>query len=225
MSEKVTVKAQIRESRGSNDARRMRAEGKIPIAVYGGGKDPVAAFAAIGDLAAILRSESGQNTIFTLDIEGFGASDVIFHDRQIDPLQGRLMHADLRRIAKGEKIEVTVTINLEGHPEEEEGGVVSQNLREIKIVCEPSRIPESISVDISGLKLNESINVSDLTVDKGIEIIESPETVVASYVFVKEPELEPTPEEEITEPELVGEGEEPGEMPGRVDEEGDVEKP
>jgi large subunit ribosomal protein L25 len=206
MAEKVTVKAEIREARGSNDARRLRRDGKVPVSVYGGGQDTVSAIAEIGDLAAILRSDTGQNTIFSLDIDGFGTTDVIFHDRQIDPLKGRLMHADLRRIAKGEKIEVTVPIHIIGEPEtEEEGGVVSQNLREIKVFCESNKIPEFIEVDVGALNVNESIHISDLKIGEGVEVHELPETVVVSYLVVKEADLEPTPEDEITEPELVGE--------------------
>lgn len=205
MAEKVTVKAEKRDTRGSNDARRLRAAGKIPVSVYGAGKDTIAATANIGDLAAILRSDSGVNTIFSLDIEGEGASDVIFHDRQIDPLKGHLMHADLRRIAKGEKLEVTIPIHFIGEPSDMgEGGVLSQVLREIKVLCVPSKIPDFIEVDVSGLTADHPIHVSDLTVEEGVEIHEEPETVVATIVVVKEEELEPSTEE--IEPELVGEG-------------------
>jgi large subunit ribosomal protein L25 len=204
MAEKVTVKAEKRDARGSNDARRLRAAGKIPVSVYGGGKDTVAATADIGDLAAILRSDSGVNTIFSLDIDGVGASDVIFHDRQIDPLKGHLMHADLRRIAKGEKLEVTVPIHLVGEPSElGEGGVLTQVLREIKVLCEPSKIPDFIEVDVSGVTADHPIHVSDLKVEEGVEIHEEPEAVVATIITVKEEELEPSTEE--IEPELVGE--------------------
>ena len=225
MADKVVIKAEKRESRGKNAAGRLRREGKVPVIVYGGGGENVAAVAELKDLAAILRSDTGQNTIFTIDMAGEGANDVIFHDRQIDPIRGRLMHADLRRLAKGEKIEVTVPIHLINEPEDiEEGGVLTQQLREIKVLCVPSKIPEFIEADVDGLQIGEHISVADLKVDEDVEIQEDKETVVASIVFVKEPELEPTPEEEITEPELIGD-EEPGEKPGAVTEEEDVEKP
>ena len=204
MADKVTVKAEVRESRGSNDARRLRAAGKVPISVYGGGEDTVAAVAAISELAAILRSDSGVNTIFSIDISGVGINDVIFHDRQVDPLKGHLMHADLRRIAKGEKLEVTVPIHLVGEPEEiGDGGVLSQVLREIKVLCVPSKIPDFIEVDVSGLKPDEPIHVSDIKVEEGVEIHEQPEAVVATIIIVKEEELEPATEE-AGEPELIG---------------------
>ncbi len=205
MADKVTVKAEVRESRGSNDARRLRAAGKVPIAIYGGGEDSVSAVAPISELAAILRSDSGVNTIFSLDVQGVGVNDVIFHDRQVDPLKGHLMHADLRRIAKGEKLEVTVPIHLIGEPSEmDEGGVLSQVLREIKVLCIPSKIPDFIEVDVSDLKADAPIHVSDIKVEEGVEIHEQPEAVVATIIIVKEEELEPATED-AAEPELVGE--------------------
>ncbi|MEO6588575.1 MAG: 50S ribosomal protein L25 [Pyrinomonadaceae bacterium] len=197
MADKVLVKGEIRAARGSNDARRLRAQGKLPVSVYGGGQDTVAAIAKLSELAAILRSDSGVNTVFSMDIDGHGETDVIFHDRQIHPVKGTLMHADLRRIAKGEKIEVTIPLHLVGEPEalNEDGAVLNHNLRELKIVCTPSKIPDSIDVDISGLTGDHAIHVSDIKVEEGVEILEDAETVVASISIVKEEELEPQLEE------------------------------
>jgi large subunit ribosomal protein L25 len=206
MADKVIVKAEVRADRGKNDARRLRAAGRVPLIVYGGGAEIVAASAAIKDLAAILRSDSGQNTVFSLDVADGGASDVMFHDRQIDPLRGRLVHVDLRRLTKGEKIEVTVPIHLIGEAIglKEEGAILNQQLREIKVLCEPSKIPEFIELDVTNLEMNESLHVSDLQIGEGIEMHEEAETVVASVVLVKEEDLEPAPETDAAEPELVG---------------------
>lgn len=208
MAEKFTVKAEKRETRGKNEARRLRAGGKIPVVVYGGGSESLAATASLSELAAIIRSDSGVNTVFSLDIAGEGINDVIFQDRQIDAVRGRLIHADLRRFAKGEKIEMTVQIHLLGQPEslKEEGAVLSQSMREIKVLCEPAKTPESIDVDISGLTPEHAIHVSDLHVGEGIEIIEAPETVVASIITVKEAVLEPQVEAGA-EPEVAGDAE------------------
>ncbi len=213
MAEKVVVKAEKREGRGKNDSRRLRVQGKIPISIYGGGAEAVAAVVDLKDLAAILRSDSGQNTIFTIDMVGEGTGDVIFHDRQIDALKGRLVHADLRRLVKGEKIEVTVPIHIVGEAAgmSEDGAVLNQALHDIKVLCEPSLIPEFIEADVSALNVNESLHISDLKVAEGVEINEAPETVVASVVVVKEEELEP--QLEASEPELVdqkGEGSDEG---------------
>lgn len=208
MAEKVVVKAEKRETRGKNESRRLRVEGKVPVIVYGGGGESVSAAASLKDLAAIMRTDAGVNTVFSLDIAGEGVNDVIFQDRQIDSIHGRMIHADLRRIAKGEKMEMTIPIHLTGESEglKEEGAVLSQAMREIKVLCEPANAPESIDVDITNLTSGHSLHVSDLKVGEGIEIHEAPETVVASIVIVKEAELEPQVAEGA---EPVVEGEEP----------------
>ena len=205
MADKITVKAQKRDTRGKNENRRLRSQGQIPVVVYGGGGESVAATASLSDLAAILRTDSGPNTVFSLDIDGVGASDVIFQDRQIDAVKGRLIHADLRRLVKGEKMEMTVPIHLDGEPASlAEGGVLTQALREIKILVDPANTPDAIHVDVSGLTSEHAVHVSDLKVGPGIEIHEAPDTVVAAITVVKEEELEP--QLETAEPEVVGEG-------------------
>jgi large subunit ribosomal protein L25 len=206
MAEKVVVKAEKREGRGKNDTRRLRVEGKIPVSVYGGGEDAVAVVAQLKDLAAILRTDTGVNTVFSLDIAGVGAHDVIFQDRQIDSVKGRLLHADLRRLTKGEKLEMTVPIHIVGEAPglAEDGAVLNQPLHEIKILVDPANVPDAIEVDVSNLTAGESIHVSDIKVARGIEVHELPETVLASIVMVREEELEPQTAEE-GEPEIVGE--------------------
>jgi large subunit ribosomal protein L25 len=205
MAEKFVIKAVKRETRGKNEARRLRVDGKVPVVVYGGGSESLAATAALSDLAAVLRTDTGVNTVFSLDIDGEGINDVIFQDRQIDPVRGRLIHADLRRFAKGEKIEMTVPIHLTGNAVglKDEGAVLTQAMREIKVVCEPAKTPDSIDVDVTDLEVGQSIHVSDLKVGEGIEIALAPETVVATIVVVQEAVLEPQIEEGAA-PEVVG---------------------
>ncbi len=214
MAEKITVKGEKREVTGKNVNRRLRVEGKIPLIVYGGGVEPTSVSADLRELAAILRTTTGVNTVFSLDVAG-ATDDVIFQDRQIDAVTGRLVHADLRRFSKGEKIEMTVPIHLIGEPEalKEEGAVLSQAMREIKVLCEPAKTPDSIDVDISSLTSEHSIHVSDLKFGEGIEIHDDPETVVASIVIVSEEVLEPQIEVGA-EPEVAGEEPEPEEDGG-----------
>jgi large subunit ribosomal protein L25 len=206
----ITVRATKREGRGKNDARRARREGMVPVSVYGGEGGSVAALAPIRELAAILRSESGRNTIFTLDIEGVGASEVMFHERQIDPVRGRLIHADLTRLVKGQKIEVTVPLHLVGEPVgvREEQGVLEQIIREIEIRCEPREIPDVIKVDVSNLGVHDVLHISDIQVAEGIEILNPPDVVIATVGIVKEePVAVPVVEvEAAAEPEVIGKG-------------------
>ena len=216
----ITVVAKTREGRGKNDARRARAAGLVPVVVYGGEGGSVAALAPLRDLAAILRSESGRNTIFTLEIEGVGSSEVMFSERQIDPVRGRLIHADLARLVKGQKIEVTVPLHLVGEPVgvREEQGVLEQIIREIEIRCEPREIPDVINVDVSNLGVHDVLHISDIQVDERIEILNPPETVIATVGVVKEePVAAPVLEVEgVAEPEVIGKGK-------KEDEEGGAE--
>lgn len=204
------VQAKQREGRGKNDSRRARRDGMVPITVYGGGAETVAAVAPLRDLAAILRSESGRNTIFTIDVEGLGVSEVMFHDRQIDPVRGRLIHADLTRLVKGQKIEVTVPLHLVGEPfgVKEKQGVLEQIIREIEIRCEPRSIPDVINVDVSHLDVHDLLHVSDLKVEEGVELLQDADMVVATVGIVKEEEVAaPAIEgEEPAEPEVIGKG-------------------
>lgn len=206
----ITVRARVREGRGKNDARRTRRQGQVPVTVYGGEGGTVSAVVPLKDLAAILRSDSGRNTIFTLDVEGVGPSEVMFHDRQIDPIRGRLVHADFRRLVSGEKIEVTVPLHLIGEPVgvREEQGILEQILRAIEIRCDPRDIPESIDVDVSHLGVHDVLHISDIPANEKIEILASAETVIATVGFVKEEVVEaPVVDAEApAEPELIGKG-------------------
>jgi len=219
MAEKKEFKIQAkqREGRGKNDARRVRRDGMVPVTVYGGGAETIAAVAPLRDLAAILRSEAGRNTIFTIDVEGLGTSEVMFHERQIDPVRGRLIHADLTRLVKGQKIEVTVPLHLTGEPigVREHQGVLEQIIREIEIRCEPREIPDVINIDVSNLDVHDVLHISDIPIGANIEILNPPDVVIATVGIVKEevvaaPVLEG---EEPAEPEVIGKGKKEDEVP------------
>jgi large subunit ribosomal protein L25 len=98
MSEKFTIKANLRTGKGKNDSGRLRRDGKVPMVVYGKGGESIAVSAELAEVAAVIRSADGAKSIFTLSIEGGETTDVTFQDRQIDPVKGRLLHADLIRV-------------------------------------------------------------------------------------------------------------------------------
>ena len=204
----ITIRAEQRQGRGKNDARRLRRNGLVPLTVYGGEGEAVAVAAPLTDLAAILRSETGHNTIFTLDVAGVGAAEVMFYDRQIDPVRGRLVHADLKRLVRGQKIEVTVPLHLLGEPAgvREQGGVLEQVVRQIEIRCRPRDIPEAINIDVTHLGVHDVLHVSDIPTDENIEIVEAPETVVATVGIVRDEPLETPATTEAAEPEVIGKG-------------------
>jgi large subunit ribosomal protein L25 len=207
----ITVRAELRQGRGKNDSRRLRARGYVPVTLYGGGGESVSAAAPLSELAAILRSDTGHNTIFTLDVDGVGASEVLFLDRQLDPVRGRLIHADLRRLIKGQKVEVTVALHLTGEPigVTEGGGVLEQIVRQLDIRCGTRDIPEAINADVSNLGVHDVLHVSDIPVSEGVEILNAPETVIATVGVVREEPVEaPVVAEEgaAAEPEVIAKG-------------------
>jgi len=207
--EEYTVRATRREGRGKNDARRLRHAGMVPLSIYGGEGETIAAAAPLRDLAAILRSESGHNTIFTLDVEGIGATEVMFRERVIDPIKSRLMHADLKRLVRGQSIDVTVPLHLIGEPigVTEQDGVLDQIVREIGVRCRPRNIPDSIDVDVSHLNVHDVMHVSDIPAIEDVEITDAPEIVIATVGIVQEePEEALATEEGAAEPEVIGKG-------------------
>jgi large subunit ribosomal protein L25 len=213
MAEKkeIIVRAVRREGRGKNDARRARRDGQVPVTIYGGGTEAVAALAPLRELAAILRSDTGRNTIFTVDIEGVEATEVMFIDRQIDPVRSRLVHADFKRLVKGEKIEATVPLRLVGEPigVREGAGVLEQIIREVEIRCEPRDIPEHLDVDVTNLGVHDVLHVSDIPTSEGVEILNGADTVIATVGVVKEEPVEaaaPVEGEAPAEPEVIGKG-------------------
>src|SRR2546421_1586854 len=212
MAEKkeIIVRAKRREGRGKNDSRRARREGQVPVTIYGGEGGAVSALAPLRELAAILRSDTGRNTIFTVDVDGVGPSEVMFVDRQIDPVRMRLIHADFKRLVKGEKIETTVPLRLVGEPigVREQAGILEQIIRNLDIRCEPHDIPEHIDVDVTTLAVHDVLHVSDIPVSAGVEILAAPDTVIATVGIVKEEVVEapPVEGEAPAEPEVIGKG-------------------
>jgi len=224
MAEKkdIVVRAVRRDGRGKNDARRARRNGQVPVTMYGGGVEAVAALAQLRDLAAILRSDTGRNTIFTLEVEGVEATEVMFADRQIHPVRMRLIHADFKRLVKGEKIEATVPLRLVGEPigVREQLGILEQIVRSIEIRCQPREIPEALEVDVTNLGVHDVLHVSDIPTPEGVEILEPPDTVIATIGIVKEEPVEVVAVEgEVpAEPEVIGKGKKEDE--GEAGEEG-----
>jgi large subunit ribosomal protein L25 len=222
----ITVRAVRREGRGKNDSRRARRNGQVPVTMYGGGVDAIAALVPLSELAAILRSDTGRNTIFTLDVEGVEATEVMFADRQIDPVRSRLIHADFKRLVKGEKIEATVPLRLIGEPigVREQSGVLEQIIRNIEIRCQPRDIPEALEVDVTNLGVHDVLHVSDIPTSEGIEILAEADTVIATIGVVKEEPVAvvaPVEGEVPTEPEVIGKGkkEDEGETAGEEEKE------
>jgi large subunit ribosomal protein L25 len=160
----ATLKAEKREERGKNAARRLRAGGRIPAVVYGAEKGKAVEIAVDPkNLLRILHSESGVNTLIGLQLDG-GDTRVLVKEYQLDPIDHKLLHADFYQVAMDKTITVTVPVLLKGEAKgvKQQGGIVDFVHREIEIEVLPADIPENIVVDISELMLHEGVRVRDL---------------------------------------------------------------
>ena len=163
----ATLQAEKRDGRGKNEARRLRASGRIPAVVYGAEKGKAVEIAVDPKmLLRILHSESGVNTLIGLQVDG-GATRVLVKEYQIDPIDHKLLHADFYQVAMDKALTVTVPLVMKGEAPgvKQQGGIVDFVNREIEIECLPGDIPENIIVDISELMLNQGLRVRDLLVE------------------------------------------------------------
>ena len=183
MRKDITVTAEVRTSRGKNEARRTRAAGNIPAVVYGAYQDPVSVAVNPKELSKIIRSSTGLNTIFTLAIAGGESTPVMVVDRQVDPIKGMLLHADLKRIDLTKRIRVTVPVATAGEPAgvKVQGGLLEIISRAIEIECLPDEIPESFTVDVSELMIGQSKRASDVEVSGSMKLVSDPQTVICAH--------------------------------------------
>jgi len=189
------LEAHRRESGTKNDARRVRKDGKIPAVVYGAGKDSVAVSVDPRVVMRILHSETGHNTIFDLALNGGEKTKAMIVDWQYEPIKGKLLHIDLKRIALDKVLKVSVPIFLVGEAAgvKQEGGIMEQMLREVEIECLPADIPSHIDADVAHLTFGKVLRVSDLPHSEKLKFLTDPNQPVAHVTSVKE-EVVATPE-------------------------------
>jgi large subunit ribosomal protein L25 len=192
----IVVAAESRTESGKNANRRLRAAGKIPGILYGTGSKPTAVAVNPKSIGAILRSATGENTLFDLDLGGKKRT-VILKEYQIEPLKHQLLHADFYEVALDKVLEIKVHIELRGTPVgvKVEGGVLDFVTRELEISCLPKDIPGKIEVDISHLELGKHLRVSDLKIPDNVKVLTEPGVVVAHVVAPRaEEEVAPAAE-------------------------------
>jgi large subunit ribosomal protein L25 len=162
----ATLQAEKRDTRGKNEARRLRAAGKIPAVLYGAEKGTAVPIAVDPKmLSRILHSDSGVNTLIALQgLEGAADARVLVKEYQLDPIYNRMLHADFYQVAMDKTLTVTVPVVLKGEARgvKQQGGIVDFVNREIEIEVLPGNIPEHIDIDISELMLGQGIRVRDV---------------------------------------------------------------
>ena len=209
----AVLQAEKRETRGKNEARRLRASGRIPAVVYGAGQAAAIEIAVDPKvLLRILHSESGVNTLIGLQGVDLGGGKVLVKEYQIDPIDHRLLHADFYAVAMDKAITVTVPVVLRGEAKgvKQQGGIVDFVTRDLEIECLPGEIPEHIDVDVSELMLHQGVRVRDLPAGKWTAVTD-PDTMIVHVVALKAEEPAATeaaaaPAAATAEPEVIKKG-------------------
>jgi large subunit ribosomal protein L25 len=184
MMKEITLEAATRTKSGKGVARKLRAGGKIPAVVYGKDEEPVALEMEYDRFHNAMKDTSGENLLINLSIDGADSGKkALIKEIQRDPVDGHLLHIDFMHISMTEKIRVTVPVVLEGTPEgvKNFGGIISWVIRHLDVFCLPRDIPDKITLDVTELKIHDSIHVKDI-VAGDFEILENPERTVVSIV-------------------------------------------
>jgi large subunit ribosomal protein L25 len=212
--ETFKIEGQVREGRGKGPARRTRLTGMVPAVLYGGKKEAVSLTVNAKQVARILRSETGHNTIFTVTVAQGGDEKAMVRDWQVDPVSGKLLHVDLFRIAMDVRMRVMVPVHTFGEAQgvKLQGGVFETVTREVEVECLPGDIPEEFRVDITEMMIGKQLRAADLPFDPAkIKLLTDPVRVIAHVVVLKKEE-EPAPDAAVTadaapaEPEVMKKG-------------------
>ena len=216
MAEQEVVAAKPREGKfNKNAARRVRVRGMIPGVIYGAKEPSVAVELDPKQIARILHSGAGHNTIFDLEIDGSASSGVktkaMIVDWQYEPIKGALMHIDLKRIAMDKPIRIKVPVQFVGVAigVKTQGGILDQVLREVEIECLPADIPSHITVDSANMALGDVVRVSDLDEGGKLKFLTDGNATVAHIVAIKEevvPVVEAVAAAAVAEPEVAKKG-------------------
>ena len=212
MRKDISITVEPRQSRGKNEARRLRARGLTPAVIYGTGTEPQAVAVNPKEVNKILHSATGQNTLFNVQTNG-ESSLVMIVDFQRHPLRENLLHVDLKRIDPTKPLLAKVYVQTSGEPRgvKEQGGLFEIVTRQIEIECLPDDIPEMFRADVSGLMLGQSLRAGQIALPEKIRLVSNPDTVIAHVVAVRAvaEATEPTAEgaaPAAAEPEVIKKG-------------------
>jgi large subunit ribosomal protein L25 len=206
-SDTTSLSLSARSPEGSRSARRLRREGLVPGVIYGGDGGPEH-FAV--DARILRNTLAHSGAILEVSIDGGTGVPVLVKHLQRHPVRGEAVHVDLLRVNMSVAIHTTVTLELTGADEAPgvtEGGVLNQETRELNIEALPGDIPDSIVFDVSGMVMNATVTLSELTAPEGVTLLDDPEETVLATITP--PTLEPVEEEIETEVALVGDDGEP----------------
>lgn len=183
MAEKITLAARLREETGKNAMRRLRMNDQIPGVIFGRSGITHSISLESRELEKVIHSETGLNTVFTVDVEGLKKDNnphVIIKDYQLDPVTHDFLHVSLYRIHMDRLVEVRIPVVAEGVARgvKDQGGTLDHVMREVLVECLPGDIPDAIHVDVSSMEIGDHVRISELGVPKDVKILGDTEAVV-----------------------------------------------
>lgn len=187
--ETITIQGSLREGRGKGSNRKLRRLGKVPGVVYGNKKETIAVEVDPKDVFRILHSQTGENTIFDLNVPGRETASCMIKEYQLEPVSHALLHADFYEVAMDVALQVNVPLVTRGESVgvKQEGGLLDVVHRELRVECLPRDIPEHIEADITELKIGDLLHVKDLKISDKIRILDDPDMVI---ITVEHPRAE-----------------------------------
>jgi len=210
MRKDITIAAESRDSRGKNEARRLRVKGAMPAVLYGGTAGPEAIAVNPKEVTKILNSKTGHNTIFNLSVTGKENTPVMVVDWQYDPIKDNLLHVDLKRIDLTARIVVKVPVVTHGDPKgvKIQGGIHEIITREIEIECLPDDIPEQFVVEVAELSIGEGIRAGDIPLSGSMKLLSPADALISHVVSLRAEEttVAATGEPAAPEPEVAKKG-------------------
>lgn len=190
-NETPTLEANARDKVGTRYSARLRKAGKLPAVIYGHGEEP-AHVTLDGD--ALTDCLHGGAHLLEIKIDGAKAENCLIKAVQYDYLGDHIIHVDLARVDLNEVVEVQVPITLKNQDNcpalKQPGAVLNQPLTDLVIACKANAIPEEVVLDITELKIGDSITAGDLTLPAGVELVADTETTVVSITVVQEEDLD-----------------------------------
>ena len=185
-----TLSAKKRDQSGKGPAHRLRAKGLIPAVCYGPYDKPLHVAIEPEAIKKAIATPHKFNTVIKLEVEGGETRTVLFKDFEKDPVDGHMLHADFLEVRMDKEVVVNVPVVLAGKPEGvTAGGILPQVARPLPVLCKPSDIPEKIEVDVSGLKIAESLHVKDVKLPPGVKLkVKGDQTIAVVNIPEKEEE-------------------------------------
>ncbi|HKK94292.1 MAG TPA: 50S ribosomal protein L25/general stress protein Ctc [Longimicrobiales bacterium] len=207
----ATLSAEKRTETGKGAARQLRASGRIPAIVYGQGDEGLSVSLDEHETDLLFHRISVDNTIVNIAVDGEKEPiSTLIREIQTHPFKSSILHVDFYRIQQGVEVEVEIPIEIEGTPigVKDSGGVLQLVIHDLAVACIPSKIPDSITIDVSGLDIGDAIHVYDIDMPEGVRALVDEERTLVTVNLPRQEIEEDEAEADEMEVEVIGEGDE-----------------